>query len=496
MQTIQNSKKWFKTSFVAGTVFFLLAIGSLLTLYAPKAFALCDKVNIVYCGLSGSNAQGYIDSLRNYYSTSRDSYGNTDIRGILQWGGWNDGNINALDTNNTRLGTLYRDGRIIVDGREVANTTWVTARFSGGAGFQHISGNVYSRLTTTSFKYETKQVLIHFGADGNADAGIITDCGNTIKFTVVPVPKPVVTDCTGLTATVVDLSKFSYTFTAAARAENATLTGGSFDFGDGTKANGTVSGTNVLVNHQYAQSGDYTITATVTFSAGGANTSKTCQTEVSTPYYECVKLDGPVPDYLNYTFVATARYGNGATLVGGDFDFGDGKTATGVKLTDTNEVKTTHTYEKAGNYSAVATLHFTVGGKDVTAAGCRTSVKPNQKPIPECKPGVPVGDIRCNPCEYDASIPKDDPRCVAPVATLPNTGAGNVIALASAALVGGFLWYRHILFRRHKRAYLAADFGTSPLPLAEPLETPDPLAATPLAPQKHSRLSLRRRRQF
>ncbi|MFZ2513562.1 MAG: PKD domain-containing protein [Candidatus Saccharimonadales bacterium] len=210
----------------------------------------------------------------------------------------------------------------------------------------------------------------------------------------------------------------------------------------------------------------------------------------------CAKLDGPSPNGLTYTFVATGSFGEGVSLVSGDFDFGDGKTQNSVAAAGST-VTTSHTYAASGTYSAVATLRFTSDGKTYTAPGCRASVKPEAPPTPECKPGIPVGDIRCNPCEYDASIPKDDARCVAPAATLPNTGAGNVIALASAALVGGFLWYRHILFRRHKRAYLAADVGASPLPLAEPLESPDPLAATPLADQAHHhRLTLRRRRPF
>jgi uncharacterized repeat protein (TIGR01451 family) len=228
---------------------------------------------------------------------------------------------------------------------------------------------------------------------------------------------------------------------------------------------------------------------------GSPDACDTANVTVNPPL--CSKLNGPNPSGLTYTFVATGSYGEGVTLVSGDFDFGDGKTANGV-LAAGSTVTTTHAYASAATYSVVATLRFLSDGQTYTAPGCRASVKPETPPTPECKAGIPVGDIRCNPCEYDASIPKDDPRCVAPpvTTTLPNTGAGNVVALASAALVGGFLWYRHLLFRRHKRAYLAADMGTSPLPLAEPLESPSPLAATPLAPQSHRKFGLRRRRQF
>lgn len=225
---------------------------------------------------------------------------------------------------------------------------------------------------------------------------------------------------------------------------------------------------------------------------GAPDACDTADVTVNPPL--CSKLDGPNPNGLTYTFVATGSYGEGVTLISGDFDFGDGKAVSGVAAAGST-VTTSHTYAVSGEYSAIATLHFISDGVSYTAPTCRASVKPQAPPTPECKPGIPVGDIRCNPCQYDASIPASDARCVAPAATLPNTGAGNVIALASAALVGGFLWYRHVLFQRHKRAYLQADFGTSPLPLAEPLESPDPLAATPLAPQAHRR-GFRRKRQF
>jgi len=210
----------------------------------------------------------------------------------------------------------------------------------------------------------------------------------------------------------------------------------------------------------------------------------------------CVKLDGPVPNGLTYTFVASASYSEGVILTNADFDFGDGKTASGVAASGST-VTTTHTYAREGTYSVLATLRFTSDGKTYTAPSCRASVKPHTAPAPECKPGIPVGDMRCNaPCPYDPTIPATDTeRCVAPAtaSTLPNTGAGNVIALAAVALIGGFLVYRHLLFKKHKKQFLAAENGTSPLPLADPMGTDQPLAGTPL---QSKRRTLLRRRQF
>jgi uncharacterized repeat protein (TIGR01451 family) len=220
---------------------------------------------------------------------------------------------------------------------------------------------------------------------------------------------------------------------------------------------------------------------------------------VPKPILECSRLTGPLlsGQTMGFRFTAESKTANGAVLKRALFVFGDGESRSVNATTGSSTISTDYIYPKEGKYSAFATLYFDVFGTEKAASfNCYAKVEPSKPAVPECKPGIPVGDIRCNPCEYDASIPKDDPRCVAPAATLPNTGAGNIIALASAALVGGFLWYRHILFRRHKRAYLAADFGTSPLPLAEPLESPDPLAATPLAPQPRGRFSMRRRRQY
>lgn len=585
----------------------------------------CDKTSIVYCGLNQSSVQTQIDSLRAAYNSNSDGNGHGGVQTALNWAGYSPTLLANMNTQNTKTGMLYTDGRVVVDGRVVNDTsqqTWITTRLSG-TGRLSLGDGIYARLASTT-QTASRPVIVTFDSTGKAIAIVMSNCANSVKFVPVIPPAP---ECTGLSTPVVkDRTKLLYGFTANAKLDGATLTGGSFTFGDGATGAGTVSGASLIADHSYAKGGTYTITATLNFSYWGRSVSKTCQTSLRidvpgvsiqkkvddveskevevgkefvyslvvkntgnqtltnvvvkdkaptgvqfvkadvgkvtngtdylhtipslapdasvtlkitakattftpgnitntacvnapevnpseptkddgcdpavitlpTPVFECSKLTGPLLEgkTMGYRFTAEAKYANGPILKKALFVFGDGQTRSVNAVAGSNVITTDYEYTTPGKYSAYATLYFDVFGTEKTAAtNCYAKVEPSKPAVPECKPGIPVGDIRCNPCQYDASIPASDARCVAPAATLPNTGAGNVIALASAALVGGFLWYRHVLFQRHKRAYLQADFGTSPLPLAEPLESPDPLAATPLAPQAHRR-GFRRKRQF
>lgn len=342
----------------------------------------------------------------------------------------------------------------------------------------------------------TYEVMVTVYATTPGGGIISAKCKKTIT-----VPKPVA-QCVSLVSAILNKQDNSYTFTATAKySSGAVLQSANFNFGDGKTSMSVkpATATTVTTTHSYAKAGNYKVTATLNFSIyGSGTTNHICQTEVSVivPFYSCVSLKGPEPEGLTYTLIATAKFGNGAKLVSGDFTYGDGKTDKDVAANGTT-VTTRHTYAQAGTYSASALLKFTVDGKTVYAKeSCTAVLKPNMPPTPECKPGIPEGDVRCNPCEYDANIPADDERCV-PVATeLPNTGAGNIIAVTAAALIGGFLLYRHLLFRKHKAAFMAADSGTAPLPLGDPLDAEQPLAGTPLESQTKSRVNRFRRRQF
>ena len=213
---------------------------------ARAAAAGCDKVNVIYCGLSGSGVAGYIASAKEHYRTGRDSYGHTDIRQVMNWGGY--GNvIGSMTAGNTKLGTMYRDGRVVVDGKVVATDSWITARFgSGRPGFVQVTNQVWARKTTTDTARSSYPVMITFNAAGKAVAGIVTDCGNVLRFAPTEPPKPVLV-CKNLRREIVTDTR-RVKFTAIANAQNTKIQNYKFVFGDGT--------------HEFVKTGQETATTT------------------------------------------------------------------------------------------------------------------------------------------------------------------------------------------------------------------------------------------
>jgi hypothetical protein len=485
---------------------FALGLGTLLVLslgvvgrLAPHALARiaeCNNNSIIYCGFTSKSA--LISTIK-----SGDGKGHKDLTAI-----YNEFGLPASEysrfVDEAQPAVVNRDGTVVVAGQVVATNAVTFGRYIGthsGAGMVTKtigSTTIYGNAPSRTFgPYSSMTGYVLFDASGTPEFIILDTCGNTVTATLV---KSSVA-CNLLNATPVNGKLNTYDFTSSASVGGlASLTEYAYDFGDGsgnvTKTNGSD-----VVEHKYSKVGTFTamvtVYATLPWGTQISSTTPACATPVTVvqPYYQCLQLGGALLDQAKYSyrFITDMKYGNGATFVSADFDFGDGKTATGVKSTDDKTVSVDHAYAKAGNYSASAVLRFSVDGKTVTASTCRARVTPTAPPVPECKPGVPVGDIRCNPCPTDASIDQNDERCVPVTTSLPNTGAGNVVALGSVALIGGFLWYRHVLFGRHKRAYLAAEIGASPLPLGNPLVSEAPLAGTPLQPAAPKRRSLRRR---
>lgn len=464
--------------------------------------AQCIANSVMYCGFSSPS-----DFI--YQTKNGDGMGHKDFGPVYDHFGLSASEYDRF-IKTAKPATFNQDGTVVVAGQVVATNAisygrWQTYHTGPGMSTVKIgSTTLYGNTTQRVFTGPVRTGYVMFDASGTPEFMVLDACGNPITARVVSSSA----NCKILNQKPVPGKLNTYDFTADSSASGlAKVTKYVYDFGDGSAKVTKTSGTEV-VRHQYAKEGTYTAKVTVYASApGGAqivSATASCQKKIVVllPYYQCVQLGGALLDQKTYTykFTATIKYGNGATFVSADFDFGDGKTATGIKSTDGKTVSAEHSYAKAGNYSAAAVLRFSVNGATVIAPTCRAAVTPTAPPVPECKPGIPVGDVRCNPCPYDASIPAEDARCEAPVTTLPNTGAGNVIAIGAAALVGGFLWYRHMLFRRHKAAYRAADLGVSPLPLAEPLDSNAPLAHTPVDPaaaqQTQHRSTLRRRRPY
>jgi len=310
----------------------------------------------------------------------------------------------------------------------------------------------------------TARVTVYVSLPGKQT--ITVTSANCATLVVVATP---FYQCLQLAAVPIGSSRYQYKFTVTGKAGNgASLTTADFSFGDGATIKGVpVSGVTATTTHPYGKYGNQKASATFhvklpdgrTATVTSSGCAKTVP--VAVPYYNCVQLGGAILDAskFSYSFTVSANYGNGASFKRADFDFGDKQSTKNVSPSGTSAT-TTHTYANAGNYTATATLYFTINGntKDVKSVKCTALVTPNQPPTPECKPGVPEGSALCSPCQYNSSIPASDTEhCVAPVTSLPNTGAGDVIAIFGAAVVGGFLIFRQFIYKKHA---MGGDAGT------------------------------------
>ena len=255
----------------------LLVLGSVVAsgIYfaTTNAVSSCGWSNIVYCGLTSSDAAG----LKKAYISNTDTKGHKDITRVMQWGGFNSSNITGANNSNVKVGYLTRDGVIKVGGTTVGTGTQVTTRYSGSGRTQVLPG-VYVRSASQN-ELASEKVLVLFDSNGKATAAIIVRCGNVLKFT--PVKKPSIT-CSSLTAALANAGvERQYNFVAKASAFDTSIYRYYFNFGDGVQRYVTTSSNTAKEQHQYAKSNtSYTATVTVKSAAGN---SATCKVTVKTP---------------------------------------------------------------------------------------------------------------------------------------------------------------------------------------------------------------------
>jgi LPXTG-motif cell wall-anchored protein len=276
-----------------------------------------------------------------------------------------------------------------------------------------------SASTTASHTYAkagtyTATLTVNFKVNGKTVTATSSAC--KVNVTVTPAPTPVYT-CDSLTSN--KISRAEYGFAAKATAKDgATITGYSFDFGDGKKQDTT----NPTTKHTYDKAGAYTAKVSVNVKVNGATktvTAASCQVKITIeeapqPVYTCDGLTARLLklDDRSYTYTLTYTVKNGAILKTVDYDFGDGQTKNGVAPADTKNV--THAYAKAGTYKTVATLHFNVNDtvKDVK---CEASVTISPE-MCELNPSLPKDSPDCAPCTVPGKeqFPKNSPECYTP----------------------------------------------------------------------------------
>jgi len=139
----------------------------------------------------------------------------------------------------------------------------------------------------------------------------------------------------------------------------------SWDFGDGKTASG------VSVSHSYSETGAYTVTLTVTDDDGATDTihatkivNNKSPVAIFTESAETAHIDETI------TFNATESYDPDGSIVKYSWDFGDGKTATGVTVS--------HAYADNGFYSVTLTVTDNDGATDSAHA---TKIVMNSPPV-------------------------------------------------------------------------------------------------------------------
>lgn len=448
LQTVLNVIHKNKFLVVGVLLSFVFAAIGMATTVHPAAADACDKVNIIYCGLDGSSAAGYINSFQAFYDNGSNN-GYNDLKAVFRWAGATNASVAGMNTTNTKVGTLYRNGDIKVDDVVVGHDAWVAARFGAGqAGFTQITDNAWARKTTTSLENDTYKVIVHYGADGNADFAVMVICGNAVKFTPVPQPKPKLS-CDQLTAAPVGDNR-QYRLTARATASNTTIDRYVFSIDNSDSQVVRTADSSASITQTF---NDFDVSHQVRVTVYSADftdgvTSADCTVSIHTsnrPSLSCVNLEAlDTSTPLTKSFVATASASN-AKITNYTFTYtgGDGTTKTEVVTSSATSVTQPYTFAQADTtYTVrVAVNGTTTNGQSVTAATCTVNVttpKPN-----ECKPGVPVGDKRCNECKPGVPMGSEDcnPK------QLVNTGPGSLAGLAGVSGVAGVLG-RYFYLRR------------------------------------------------
>jgi PKD repeat protein len=368
------------------------------------AAATPDKVNIVYKGLSGSNTSEYVSSFKNYYNTNKSGHKDspsvkkdyTDLQAVYNWAGASKSIVSGMNTTNTKVGTLYKDGHITVDGATVATGSSVTARFNGGKGFSHVTSNIYARKTTTSFDRSSAKVIVYM-SNGKMVFAIMVDCGNAVKGTPKEQPKPpVALTCDELVFNSKGSDNKSFTFSAKATPKNTTITDYVFAFGDGQTKTVTTSASVAKTDHSYAKEGTYTATVKVNSKDKKNVTSSNCAVKITIAPPEavvtCDQLTFSKKDKDSYSFTAKAAAKN-TVITDYVFDFGDGQKKT--VTTGNTTAAADHDYAKAGTYTAYVTVN-SKDKKNVTSAKCAVKIEIAQEmcPVPG-KEHLPVDSPEC-----------------------------------------------------------------------------------------------------
>ena len=283
-----------KSLIVAAATLVLGAAATFGVITAQKSNAAnsCDKVNVVYCGTHS------IDDFKAAYNSNKSGHASsptvkkdyTDLKKIYAAFGITESSVNSMNSSNTVVGTVYRDGRVVVNGKVVATDAKVAARFEANNSTPIAGTNAYTRYTKDDFKDDSAKAYVRI-ENGKMVYAILIDCGNPVTGTPPPTPpKPEASYVCDVLRISKQVNRTTYEFEVQGSAKNADITGYKFDFGDGKTGSVASNQQKATTNHEYAKAGTYTVKATLVVKADGkTKESQTadCKVKVGVKSEEC-----------------------------------------------------------------------------------------------------------------------------------------------------------------------------------------------------------------
>lgn len=429
--------------FLLGFVFATaVVLGGMFTAGRASAISGCDDYAIMKCGATSpsefitkvnQNTPGDLKAVYADYGLVPQEY--------------------ARFANNAKQGTVYADGRIVVNGAVVGHSTQNVGRVHDANFNQRVTidGHDYwGGSFGSTYHANSADVMVLFNDRGVMEFAVVSSCGNPQRFTA-NAPNY---SCENLNKTRVSGTDNRYSFTTkASTAQGAEVVKAVYDFGDGDSR--TVTDLSQDVEHTFTKDSKVRVTVYVRLPGGAVvtTTSPDCVAQVTfqppaeeTPNAKCVSLDAALIEQQQYTyrFTARAHFSNGTTFKGATFDFGDGTKMTGLQPNGSS-VTSRHSYAKAGKYTMTATLFFTSPDSKSFTASCLVKITPTTI-TNYCAPGIPEGSAECAPPIVTTTTTTSTP--AAATASLVNAGAGSVVGLfAGTGAIAGF---GHYWFRRRQ----------------------------------------------
>jgi hypothetical protein len=377
-----------------------------------------------------------------------------------------------------KIGQVYKDGRIMVDGEVVANDAWSTGRttwVNTNRWPYKVPGSnntYYKSPTTVSFGSGYLDAVVMFTEDGSElEFAILTACGNptwgtNIKSTV---------KCDGLEKHKVGKNLYRFSSKKPITTGGATIKAYKY-YVDGklvdtttkydtkTKEIALKKTSTVHVEIEYTLPGTRNIVRKTT----SEKCKEVIKYEEEKFEFACEELYATSKDNMTFRFNLKASHSSNVKLVSADFIL-DGNTVTeGVKAkNEKGEIYKEYTFkdDKTHTVAVRANFEYTKDGqtkkvKTEVTKQCTEQVKPKQPPVckhnpklppedpkckppvKECKPGIPEGDERCETCE-------DNPGKEG--CELPETGVAGVAGLFAGVTAFGAIGHRVFTKYRTRR---------------------------------------------